>query len=71
MGTKITRRYIREEIFKGQGSSSKEENLPCTDESLKCTRCRRPLKTAESRQLGMGPVCYQKWLKKRPKPTLF
>ena len=26
-----------------------------------CFRCGRKLKTEQSRLLGMGPTCYQKW----------
>lgn len=30
-------------------------------EHLVCIRCGRKLKSAESKELGFGPVCYKKW----------
>ncbi len=30
-------------------------------EHLVCIRCGRKLKTPESRELGFGKVCYEKW----------
>ena len=30
-----------------------------------CRRCHRPLKTEESKKLGFGKVCYDKYRKKK------
>lgn len=36
-----------------------------------CRRCGRRLKSLESQKLGMGPVCYAKWLAESGQKKLF
>ena len=40
-------------------------------ERQNCIKCGRKLKTHESKQLGMGPICYLKYLKEKDTPRLF
>lgn len=36
-----------------------------------CRRCGRRLKSLDSQKLGMGPVCYEKWLAESSQKKLF
>lgn len=36
-----------------------------------CRRCGRRLKSLDSQKLGMGPVCYAKWLAESGQKKLF
>lgn len=36
-----------------------------------CRRCGRRLKSLDSQKLGMGPVCYAKWLAESSQKKLF
>lgn len=36
-----------------------------------CRRCGRRLKSLDSQKLGMGPVCYVKWLAESGQKKLF
>ena len=36
-----------------------------------CRRCGRRLKSLDSQNLGMGPVCYTKWLEENGQKKLF
>ena len=36
-----------------------------------CRRCGRRLKSLDSQKLGMGPVCYAKWLAESGQKRLF
>lgn len=36
-----------------------------------CRRCGRKLRSAEAKQRGMGPVCYQKWMAEDNHKKLF
>ena len=36
-----------------------------------CRRCGRRLKSLDSQKLGMGPVCYAKWLAEGSQKKLF
>lgn len=36
-----------------------------------CKRCGRRLKSLDSQKLGMGPVCYAKWLAESGQKKLF
>ena len=36
-----------------------------------CRRCGRRLKSLDSQKLGMGPVCYAKWLAESNQKKLF
>ena len=36
-----------------------------------CGRCGRRLKSLDSQKLGMGPVCYAKWLAESSQKKLF
>ena len=36
-----------------------------------CRRCGRRLKSLDSQNLGMGPVCYAKWLSESGQKKLF
>lgn len=36
-----------------------------------CRRCGRRLKSLDSQKLGMGPVCYAKWLEESNQKKLF
>ena len=36
-----------------------------------CKRCGRRLKSLDSQKLGMGPVCYAKWLEESGQKKLF
>lgn len=36
-----------------------------------CRRCGRRLKSLDSQKLGMGPVCYAKWLEESGQKKLF
>ena len=36
-----------------------------------CRRCGRRLKSLDSQKLGMGPVCYAKWLAEISQKKLF
>lgn len=36
-----------------------------------CRRCGRRLKSLDSQNLGMGPVCYAKWLAESGQKKLF
>ena len=36
-----------------------------------CRRCGRRLKSLDSQKLGMGPVCYSKWLAENSQKKLF
>ena len=36
-----------------------------------CRRCGRRLKSLDSQNLGMGPVCYAKWLEESSQKKLF
>lgn len=37
----------------------------------KCIRCGRPLRDAQSQQLGMGKICYEKYKKEELHKKLF
>lgn len=36
-----------------------------------CRRCGRRLKSLDSQKLGMGPVCYAKWMEESGQKKLF
>lgn len=36
-----------------------------------CRRCGRRLKSLDSQKLGMGPVCYAKWMAESSQKKLF
>lgn len=38
---------------------------------MECARCGRKLKTQKSIDLGLGPVCYQKYLKEQAEVGFF
>jgi hypothetical protein len=58
-------------IMKSNLQMDEKKKLFQKDPHPLCFRCGRKLKSKESQELGMGPVCYRKWQTEKDTIPLF